>query len=71
VQRFGNGSGTIYWIGGGSGAGKSTVARLIAARRGLRLYATDDVMADHAAAARAKAPRCCTGSWQWTWISDG
>jgi 2-phosphoglycerate kinase len=38
----------VYWIGGGSGAGKSTVARLIAARRGLRLYATDDVMADHA-----------------------
>lgn len=38
----------VYWIGGGSGAGKSTVARRIAARRGLRVYATDDVMADHA-----------------------
>jgi 2-phosphoglycerate kinase len=38
----------VYWIGGGSGAGKSTIARRIAARHGLRLYATDDVMADQA-----------------------
>jgi 2-phosphoglycerate kinase len=38
----------VYWIGGGSGAGKSTIARRIAAEHGLRLYATDDAMADHA-----------------------
>jgi 2-phosphoglycerate kinase len=38
----------VYWIGGGSGAGKSTIARSIAAQHGLRVYATDDVMADHA-----------------------
>jgi hypothetical protein len=38
----------VHWIGGGSGAGKSTIARRIAAERGLRVYATDDVMADHA-----------------------
>ena len=38
----------VYWIGGGSGAGKSTIARRIAARHGLRIYATDDVMPDHA-----------------------
>jgi hypothetical protein len=38
----------VYWIGGGSGAGKSTIARRIAARHGLQLYATDDVMSDHA-----------------------
>lgn len=38
----------VYWIGGGSAAGKSTVARRLAARHGLHLYATDDVMADHA-----------------------
>jgi 2-phosphoglycerate kinase len=38
----------VYWIGGGSGAGKSTIARRVAARHGLRLYATDEVMADHA-----------------------
>lgn len=38
----------VYWIGGGSGAGKSTVARRIAARHGLRVYATDGVMTDHA-----------------------
>ncbi len=38
----------VYWIGGGSGAGKSTVARRLAARHGLRVYSTDDVMAEHA-----------------------
>ncbi|MDQ0710977.1 hypothetical protein QFZ55_000429 [Streptomyces luteogriseus] len=38
----------VYWIGGGSGAGKSTIARRLAERHGWRLYATDDVMADHA-----------------------
>jgi 2-phosphoglycerate kinase len=37
----------VYWIGGGSGAGKSTIARRLADRYGLRLYATDDVMPDH------------------------
>lgn len=38
----------VYWIGGGSGAGKSTIARRIAAQHKLRVYATDDVMVDHA-----------------------
>ncbi len=38
----------VYWIGGGSAAGKSTITRRIAAQQGLRVYATDDVMADHA-----------------------
>jgi predicted kinase len=33
----------VYWIGGGSGAGKSTIARRVASRHGLRVYATDDV----------------------------
>jgi len=37
-----------YWIGGGSGAGKSTIARRIAAQHGLTVYSTDDMMADHA-----------------------
>jgi cytidylate kinase len=45
-----------YWIGGGSGAGKSTIARRIAAERGLQLYATDDVMPDHA---RRSTPESC------------
>ncbi|MFI8228471.1 hypothetical protein ACIGDI_06555 [Streptomyces sp. NPDC085900] len=39
----------VYWIGGGSGAGKSTVARRLADRHGWRLYSTDDAMPDHAA----------------------
>ncbi|MGP4114712.1 hypothetical protein ACTWP5_27870 [Streptomyces sp. 4N509B] len=38
----------VYWIGGGSGAGKSTIARRLADRHGWRLYGTDDVMRDHA-----------------------
>jgi 2-phosphoglycerate kinase len=38
----------VYWIGGGSAAGKSTIAHRIAAQHGLRVYATDDVMEDHA-----------------------
>ena len=38
----------VYWIGGGSGAGKSVVARRIATQYGLRVYATDDVMQEHA-----------------------
>jgi len=37
----------VYWVGGGSGAGKSTVARRLAAQHGLYLYGTDEVMADH------------------------
>lgn len=37
----------VYWVGGGSGSGKSTVARRLAAIHGLRLYDTDAVMADH------------------------
>ncbi|BFU45902.1 hypothetical protein [Krasilnikovia sp. MM14-A1004] len=44
----------MYWIGGGSGAGKSTVARRLADEHGLRLYATDDAMAEHAR--RSPAP---------------
>jgi hypothetical protein len=38
----------VYWIAGASCAGKSTIARRIAAQQGFRVYATDDVMADHA-----------------------
>jgi 2-phosphoglycerate kinase len=37
----------VYWIGGGSGAGKSTIARRVAGQHGLLPYSTDDVMADH------------------------
>src|SRR5438094_10550689 len=37
----------VYWIGGGSGAGKSTIARRLAARHGFHIYATDEAMADH------------------------
>lgn len=46
----------VYWIGGASCAGKSTVANRIAAEHGLRPYATDDVMADHAG--RSSAEDC-------------
>jgi 2-phosphoglycerate kinase len=39
----------VYWLGGGSGAGKSTVARGLAARYGLRVYDSDEAMTDHVA----------------------
>jgi hypothetical protein len=35
-------------MGGGSCAGKSTIARRLAAQLGLHVYASDDMMADHA-----------------------
>lgn len=38
----------VRWIGGGSGAGKTAVARALAADYGLRSYSCDDVMSDHA-----------------------
>ena len=38
----------VYWIGGGSGTGKSTIARRLAARHGLSVYSTDAAMPDHA-----------------------
>jgi 2-phosphoglycerate kinase len=38
----------VYWLGGGSGAGKSTIARRVASDHGLRVYSTDEAMADHA-----------------------
>ena len=44
----------VYWIGGGSGAGKSTIARRLAARHGLCLYESDRAMAEHA---RRSAPK--------------
>src|SRR5262249_32756083 len=46
----------VYWIGGGSAAGKSTIARRLAAQQNLHVYATDDVMADHA---RRSSPEDC------------
>jgi hypothetical protein len=39
--------GHVYWLGGGSGAGKSTIARRLAAQHGLRLYPADAAMAEH------------------------
>lgn len=39
--------GHVYWIGGGSGAAKSTVARRLADRYGLRLYDSDAMMREH------------------------
>ena len=46
----------VYWIGGGSGAGKSTIARRLAAEMDLHLLSTDDTMRDHA---RRSTPDDC------------
>jgi hypothetical protein len=37
----------VYWVGGASGAGKSTIARRLAARHGLGLYSTDEAIGRH------------------------
>ncbi|WNV76826.1 hypothetical protein [Geodermatophilus sp. DSM 44513] len=37
----------VRWVGGGSGAGKTTVSRLLAERLGARLYATDATIRAH------------------------
>ena len=44
----------VYWIGGGSGGGKSTIARRLAAEHGLSVYSTDAVMSDHASRSSAQ-----------------
>lgn len=46
----------VYWIGGGSCSGKSTIARRLAERWDLLLYSTDDVMAEHS---RRSTPEEC------------
>jgi hypothetical protein len=46
----------VYWIGGGSAAGKSTIACRIAAEHGLQHCATDDMMPDHS---KRSTPECC------------
>jgi hypothetical protein len=43
----------IRWIGGGSGAGKSTIAGLLAEEYGLHLYHCDDTQSAHTARSNA------------------
>lgn len=43
----------VYWLGGASGAGKSTVARQLADTHGFHLYDTDERMADHGRRSRS------------------
>ncbi len=38
----------IFWLSGGSGAGKSTIARRLAQKHGMVLYSSDETMASHA-----------------------
>ena len=47
----------VRWVGGGSGAGKTTVSRLLAERVGARLYSTDATIGVHSDRLEpAKAP---------------
>jgi hypothetical protein len=44
----------VCWLGGGSGAGKSTIAALLAAERGFRVYSTDEAIGPHVARSNAE-----------------
>lgn len=46
----------MYWLGGTSGAGKSTIARRIASDHDMTLYSTDATIRDHAG---RSSPREC------------
>jgi len=46
----------VRWLGGASGAGKSTIARQLAADFGLRVYSTDETIGVHAAEPGPDAP---------------
>lgn len=45
----------VRWLGGGSGAGKSTIARLLAERHGAKIYSTDETLSSHAGDLNADA----------------
>jgi len=56
-----NDLGHVRWIGGGSGAGKTTLARRLAGRSGLRLYSTDATISAHSRRlSQAEAPLLAT-----------
>jgi hypothetical protein len=46
----------VRWLGGATGAGKTTIASRLGARFGLRIYSTDAAIAAHAAAPGPDAP---------------
>jgi hypothetical protein len=48
----------VYWIAGGCGAGKSTVARCIAIRWGMSVYSADEVMSNHAGCSTREDAPC-------------
>lgn len=39
----------VRWVGGGSGAGKTTITRVLAERFGVRVYSTDEAIGVHSA----------------------
>ena len=63
----------VYWIGGGSGSGKSTIARRLADKYGMQVYDTDAVMPDHARRMPAEdAPylaRCAAMDMDERWVN--
>ncbi len=58
----------VRWVGGGSGAGKTTVTRLLAGRVGARLYSTDATIGVHSDRLEpAEAPLLeCFDAWTCT-----
>ena len=48
--------GHVRWLGGSSGAGKTTVASILARHYGLRIYSTDSAIAPHGSQPGSDAP---------------
>lgn len=62
----------VHWIGGGSGGGKSTIARLLGRRCGVPVLHTDDLIRAHAAALpdRPLISRFVAASIDERWLGD-
>jgi 2-phosphoglycerate kinase len=61
----------VRWVGGGTGAGKTTVTRLLAGQFGIDFYSTDAAIGVHDQRLEpSKAPHCSNSSAVGLWMRD-
>lgn len=64
----------MFWIGGGSASGKSTVASVLSRRHGIAVHATDATMLEHArrtdAATAPRLHRFLSSTMDQRWLSE-